>query len=387
MNVRMRVLGSVVGAAALMATGCGNLTIHSWVKVITDSSNGSIASATLGGVPVPINRLEGGFLGSIVVNTTKLPAPLDGTIAVDDVRIAGDTAPSIIGQICVWGNPASPSNGTIHLDILGASGSATLNLNINATASLSDMLGIPPSEISQSATFPLGSVGITQLLNATTTGSADGLFATSASFVGDTVLLGAPASFTLNLAVNNESSPPLFDTDLLSACSRHFNEQGKDIFYGVNSKSSYMLASGSDQPVAPLVIKLSDLGAHAGDQLKIARVGTYDDATELKDGTLTKVGAVFSSSSQVLAANQRNRIPGAIDAGTDVSTGSYTKCIIWPFCTTVPTDITQDFAVTSGPTVAVPTGAQYLIVAPIPDSLKWGDDSGFGLGVAITVNP
>jgi hypothetical protein len=338
--------------------------------------------------PIPINRLSGGFLGAIVLNTTTIPAPVDGTVSVDDVRIAGDTAPGLVpGAICVWGNPAVASTGTIHLDILGGSGSTTITLNIKATAGLSDLFGIPPVELSQTATFPLNGIGITQLLNAATTGSGDGLFNTGATFTGDTVLLGAPATFNLNLQVTNESTPPLFDADLLASCGPHFNEQGRDIFYGVNSKASYLLASGSDQPVAPTIIKLSDLGVHAGDQLKVARVGTYDDVTELRDGNLTKVGALFSSSNVVKADNQKARIPGAIDAGTDVTTGSYQKCIIWPFCTTTPTDIPQDFAVSTSATVTVPTGAQYLIVAPIPDSLKWGDDSGFGLGVALTRNP
>ncbi|MFI5315560.1 MAG: hypothetical protein ACHQ6T_07655 [Myxococcota bacterium] len=374
-------------AAALMATGCGKLTIRSWVNVDSADSDGFLATPILGPDPVEIHRLTGGFLGAIALNTTQLPGPLDGTISVDDVRIAGDTFPSIIGAICVWGDPAQASTGTIHLDVLGSTGSATLNLNLKSTGWALDILGLPPGLIAQSATFPLSGVGISQLLNASTSGSSDGLFATSASFVGDTNIFGAPASFSLDLVVNNESKPPLFDADLLDTCGKHFAEQGKDIFYGLNSKSSYLLASGSDQPTAPLVIKLADLGAKVGDNLKIDRVGTYDDTTELRDGNLTKVGALFSSSNVVNAANQLNRVPGAIDAGTDVSTGSYLHCIIFPFCTSVPTDITQDFAVTSGAMVKVPAGAQYLIVAPIPDSLTWGDNSGFGLGVAITVNP
>jgi hypothetical protein len=379
------VLGTVVGAAALMATGCGNLTIRSWVKVITATSTGSVQSPFLGTDPVQFARLQGGFLGRIVLDTRTIPAPVDGTLTVEDVRIGGIS--EILSTLCVWGNSALTSSGTVHLDILGGSGSATTNLNVKATTGLSDMAGFPPVELSQAATFPLNGVGISQLLNAASTGSPDGLFATSASFNGETVLFGAPAVFALSLNVTNESKPPLFDADVLAGCGAHFNEQGRDIFYGINSKSSYLLASGNDTPTAPLVIKLSDLGAHAGDTLKLARVGTYDDTLELKDGTLTKVGAVFSSSATVNAGKQRNRIPGAIDAGTDVTTGSYQKCIIWPFCTTTPTDITQDFAITSGPTVTIPTGALYLIVAPIPDSLSWGDNSGFGLGVAVTVNP
>jgi len=382
MKIRMRVLGTVVGAAALMATGCGNLTIRSWVKVITDESSGSI---TTGNMPIVINRLQGGFLGAIVLDTTSLPGPVDGSISVDDVRIAGDAGVPI-GAICVWGDPANASSGTINLNILAGQGSATITLNLKSTAAIADTVHIPPVFLSQTATFPLNGIGLTQLLNAASTGSGDGLFATSASFEGETVLLGQPATFGLELQVTNDSTPPLFDTDLLGKCGGHFNEQGKDIFYGVNVMASYLLAK-NDKPQPPTIIKLADIGAKAGDHLKVARVGTYNDKLELRDGTATKMAALFSSSSVVNKDNQRNRIPGAIDAGTDVTTPAYRVCIIWPFCTDTPTDIAEDFSVASSATVTIPTGAQYLIVAPTPDSLKWGDNSGFGLGVSLTVNP
>jgi hypothetical protein len=385
MKIRMRVLATVVCAAALTATGCGNLTIRSWVKLVTAESSGTVTAALLG-PPVPINRLQGGFLGAIVLDTTSLPGPVDGTVTVDDVRIAGDTAPSILGAVCIWGDPANPSSGTINLDILGGSGSTTLTLNLRASATLAERIGVPPVALSQTATFPLTGIGLTQLLNASVTGSGDGLFATGADFVGDTTIAGTPATFALTLKVNNDSTPPLFDADLLTKCGKHFNEQGRDIFYGVNSKGSYLLAK-SDQPVAPTVIALADIGAKPGNQLKIARVGTYNDATELRDGNATKMAAVFSSSNVVKSGKNKARIPGAIDAGTDVTTPAYVTCIIWPFCTSTATDIPEDFAVTNSPTVTIPAGAQYLIVAPTPDSLKWGDNSGFGLGVSLTVNP
>src|SRR6267142_6382584 len=137
MKTRMRVLGSVV-CAALMASGCGNLTVRSWVKVITAESSGSLSASVLGGVPIPITRLMGGFLGTIVLDTTTIPLPIDGTVAVDDVRIAGDTYPYITRAVCVWGNTAAPSTGTIDLDILGGSGSTTITLNLKATAWVSD---------------------------------------------------------------------------------------------------------------------------------------------------------------------------------------------------------------------------------------------------------
>ena len=92
---------------------------------------------------------------------------------------------------------------------------------------------------------------------------------------------------------------------------------------------------------------------------------------------------MFSSTNVVKKDNQRNRIPGAIDAGTDLSTPPHFLLLL-----PIPTDIPQDFAVTNSPTVTVPAGAQYLIVGTVPGTpLKWGDNSGFGLGVSLTVNP
>ena len=379
MTHRMRVLGLVLGASGLLVTGCGKLTIQSWVKVVSDQSSGSLQSDLLGPNAVPVNRLQGGFQGDIALNTTTLPAPLDGTVAVNDVRIAGDTNSattfSVVGMVCVWGDPNAPSSGTIHLDILGGTGSTTLTLNLRATASISDILGVPPVSLSQTATFPLNNIGLTQLLNATSTGSADGLFATSASFQGTTDLLGQPATFDLSLAVDNGSTPPAFDADLLAECGPHFAEQGRDIFYAINSKSSYLQVGLLDKAAAPLVIALSDLGAKPGDTLKLARVGTYDDITELKDGNNTSAGAVFSSSSTVNASSQKNRIPGAIQStAANYNTG-------------FPSDIPQDFSISGSPTVTIPAGAAYLIIGVVPPSRVWNDDSGFGFGVSLTVNP
>jgi hypothetical protein len=389
MNVRMRALSLVVSAAALFATGCGNLTIRTWVNVITDQSSGSLTTAAISGTPDQIDfaALQGGFLGAIVLDTTTLPGPVNGTIAIEDVRVLGSTPGTALGAVCIWGDTSNPSHGTANLDILGSEGSATITLNIKATTALSDLVNLDPSVISQTATFPLNGVGIAQLLNAASTGSSDGLFAASVSFAGETIVLDEPAEFALNLSVTNTSTPPSFDPALLSKCAKHFAEQGTDLFYGVNSKGSYLLANKGDHPQPPTIIKLADIGAVPGNTLKIARVGTYDDITELKDGNVTKVGAVFSSTNVVKADNKQNRIPGAIDAGTDVTTSPFVHCIIFPICTVVATDIPQDFAVTNSPTVTIPAGAQYLIVAPIPDSGVWGDNSGFGLGVSLTVNP
>ena len=386
-GMAFRSIGVAVGALALLTTGCGDLSIRTWVKVIQDQSNGQIESPAFQ-APVPITRLQGGFLGNLKVNTNSLPAPLDGTIGIDRVSVAG-LAGAPLGALCVWRNPNVASNGTVHLDILGGNSTVTLNLDVFAQAQFADTLGVPPSELQQNVTISLGGgLGLTQLLAASTSGSADGLFAANAPFVGDTEIIGNPAKFTLNLAVSNESTPPIFDADLNSFCgAKFFAQQGKDVFYGLNSKSSYLLANSGDSPTAPTVIPLADIGAHAGQKLKITRVGTFNDKTELKDGTDTKVTAVFSSSNVILEANKLHRVQGAINAGTDFRTGTYQSCFIWPFCIFNPTDIAEDFLVDPGATVTIPTGAQFLVVAPYPKSLNWGDDSGFGFGVTLEIVP
>jgi len=94
---------ALAGLAALLGTGCGNLTIRTWVTVIEDESSGEVQTGT--SRPVAISRLQGGFLAKVTVDTNQiLSGPLQGTIEIEDVRIAGQ-APGGIGQICTWGEP------------------------------------------------------------------------------------------------------------------------------------------------------------------------------------------------------------------------------------------------------------------------------------------
>lgn len=76
---------------------------------------------------------------------------------------------------------------------------------------------------------------------------------------------------------------------------------------------------------------------------------------------------VFSSSSTLLAATNQNRVPGAIDAGTDIVTAP-------THFGALATDIPQDFFISgAGTTLVIPTGAAYLFVAA-HDSL-YGDNT------------
>lgn len=373
--------------AAVVGTGCGKLTIRTWVQSTQGQSSGSILAPTINPQPYPISQLEGGFLGTIVLDTRDLPAPLKGTIAIDDVRLAGD-AGVLLGKLCVWGNPTAPSTGTVLLNLVGNDSNATVNLNVLATTGLSQLLQIPPAGLSQSATFPLGGgLSLNTFIDAGLSGNTDGLFVTSVNFEGESELAGSPIIFALNLSVTNLSTPPSFAASNLSFCAPYFNQQGRDIYYGMNVKGSYLRANAADAPSAPLIIKLADLGIGPGNKVKLTRVGAYSDITQLQDGDQTRLTAVFSSSSTILAKDTRYRVPGAIDAGTDVSTAPYWNCLIWPICRQVPTDISQDFRVDPNVTVTVPSGAQYLVVAPLPSSYAWADNLGFGFGVTIETVP
>jgi hypothetical protein len=376
---------ALAGLAALLGTGCGELTIRTWVTVVEDESSGQIQTGT--SAPVPVSRLQGGFLAAVTVDTNQiLSGPLQGTIEIEQVRIAGQ-APGGIGRICTWADPAGVSAGTVTLDLFGGPSGADLVLDLKASTFLNQLFGLPPIALEQPVSFDLGS-GFTldSLLAAASDGAADGLFATRAPFEGTSSIGGLPVRFLLDLAVTNGATPPLFDADLLENCSDFFDEQGEALFYGLNSKSSYLQAQAGDAPVAPLVIPLADLGAAPGDTLRLERVGTYSDLTLLKDGTDTALSGVFSSTSEVKAENLRTRVPGAVEAGPNVKTG-YWKCLIFPLCVFVSTDVPQDFPVAGSTDVVVPEGAQYLVLAPLPPAYTWNDNSGFGFGVDVTVNP
>jgi hypothetical protein len=104
------------------------------------------------------------------------------------------------------------------------------------------------------------------------------------------------------------------------------------------------------------------------------------------DGIDTSLTGIFSATSTVLGASVRTRVPGAIDAGADVQTG-FLSCLVPLLCQLISTDVPQDFRIGRSLDVVVPAGAAYLIVAPLPPSYVWSDNSGFGFGVNVTVNP
>jgi hypothetical protein len=366
-----------------LSTACGNLTIRTWVKVVEEESGGSVV---VGDGELALATVQGGFLAVARLDTRNLLQPLPGTITLEDVRIAA-SEPELLRQVCVWGNPTLPSTGTMTVDILGGGGS-TADITINLLATTFFTRNQPPVALSQPATFELGDgLSIDTLLAAQNSGSADGLFATEASFVGETTLGGLPVQFVLDLVISNDGTPPSFDADLLAFCGSRFEQQGRDLFFSVNSKSSYLLTADLDQTQPPLVIELADVGAAPGDVLRLRRIGTFADTTTLKDGKLTALAGVFSSNDTVLGMREEVRVPGAIDAGTDVSTGTVIHCELIIICLPTSTNIPQDFMIHPSVDVTVPAGATHLIAAPLSPGLLYRDNSGFGFGLSVEVLP
>jgi hypothetical protein len=364
-----------------LSTACGNMTIRTWVKVVEEESGGSVV---VGDGELVLASVQGGFLATARLNTQNLLAPLPGTISLDDVRIAA-SEPALLRQVCVWGNPLQGSTGTMTVDILGGGGSsAEITINLLATTWFSRSQ--PPVALSQEAVFELGDgLSIDTLLAAQTSGSADGLFATEATFSGESTISGLPVTFNLDLVISNDGTPPAFSPDLLSFCGSRFDQQGKDLFWSVNTKSSYLLTANLDQTQPPLVIELADIGAAPGDLVRLKRVGKFSPTTQLKDGRETALAGVFSSNGTVLGMNERVRVPGAIEAGADLTTGVVIHCELIILCLPTSTNIPQDFMIDPVTDIVVPAGATHLVAAPISPGLLYRDNSGFGFGLSVEV--
>jgi hypothetical protein len=118
-------------------------------------------------------------------------------------------------------------------------------------------------------------------------------------------------------------------------------------------------------------IDLVSLGFAPGDQVSMARIGSYrywPRSVGALDEALGMV-AVFSSTADLLANSNLNRVAGALDAGADVWTGD-------TFYGGLTTDISEDFDIPgSGVVAEIPLGAKYLFVSAA-DILFWDNQPG-----------
>ncbi len=148
----------------------------------------------------------------------------------------------------------------------------------------------------------------------------------------------------------------------------------KPLMVTVDSKATY-LHTTCDSPALPTVVDLAAFGLAPGDGLKL----TYSVAPPgfsfsgcggpFVGAEDTSILGVFSSSSTLLPPSAHPRVPGALEAGTDVSTGPTF------FCNEL-NDIPQDFRLfpPSGFTIQIPVGATHLFLG-INDSY-WADNCG-----------
>ncbi|MGH0034034.1 MAG: hypothetical protein ACQGVK_03315 [Myxococcota bacterium] len=377
--------------------GCGELTTRTWITIVEDESGGFVNVQFLGGPPVdyPIVRLQGGFLAEVVVNLADLPGPMTGSITLTDVRIAGQVE-GLVGRLCAWNDPSGTSEGSLVIDVLGGNAESTMELDALAFTDVQRVLNWEPMDFEQPIDFDLGAVfDLQAFADAFLTGSADELFATSAT-ISSTIVMPPPPEppaitsiFNLDASVTNGSEPPTIDDDLEAFCQERFATQGVGDRYVrmLNVKSSYLRHHGNDRPLDPLVLDLAALDAGPGDVLTLRNVGTFAAIPALKDGADTRLGGVFSSSDVVLPSEQLFRIPGAIDTGPELDTWVSIVCR-WGICTDHGgDDVPYDFPIDPQRTITVPTGAQYLIVAPVDGWRAWRDNLGLGFGLSVEVSP
>lgn len=130
--------------------------------------------------------------------------------------------------------------------------------------------------------------------------------------------------------------------------------------YLINSPATYLRANG-ETPFFSIPVDLIAAGFAPGQTVLLQRLGSYNDFGGPIPNAFGLTG-VFSSSNVLLPWPLLNRIPGAIDAGTD-----------WTSAPTqiggINTDIAEDFEIdnmagTMGPLlITIPIGAQYIFAA------------------------
>ncbi|MDX1530533.1 MAG: hypothetical protein R3362_03320, partial [Rhodothermales bacterium] len=132
------------------------------------------------------------------------------------------------------------------------------------------------------------------------------------------------------------------------------------------------------------VLRLADLGVVPGDELRLERLGEFqyegqDDVTLVRYRLL----AVFSASDAVRPTAERERVEGALDAGSDyVSMASHNDDL--------DTDIPEDFLVAGdGATtqVRVPERAAFLLFSPDDDYFADNLDEDADYRVCVTRLP
>ena len=134
----------------------------------------------------------------------------------------------------------------------------------------------------------------------------------------------------------------------------------------IDPMKTYLLTNndpwwGGSAPPGATPIVLNELGISGGDTIQLERLGDYYNGYAGYEGNVSSLDlfdamiGVFSNSETLLSSNIRDRVPGALDAGADLLTGS-------TLFGGIATDIAQDFGI-GNIFLQVPLGATHLFVA------------------------
>ena len=146
----------------------------------------------------------------------------------------------------------------------------------------------------------------------------------------------------------------------LAACDTTGTDSGYELLgtFDIDPAGTY-LRTNQDAASGPTTIDLSGLGVSPGDSIYVRILGEADldpaSAVGGEPGAASfTVAGVFSTSATLLASDQRERVPGAIDVGPDIATAPTA-------IGTLPTDIAQD-ALINRNAFRVPAGATTLFL-------------------------
>jgi len=138
----------------------------------------------------------------------------------------------------------------------------------------------------------------------------------------------------------------------------------------IDSRAAFIHTASADPSLPAAPIALGSLGIAPGDRIELTTLGDFDNGPR-GDIFKTSMG-IFSASPLLLAPSALNRVVDALDAGVDFISAP-------TFFGGEPTDVPQDFVITSGAfpggtiCVIVPRGATHLFISA-HDSL-YGDNS------------
>ena len=119
--------------------------------------------------------------------------------------------------------------------------------------------------------------------------------------------------------------------------------------------ASSFLRTSQEVPPPALAIDLGALNIAPGDTLLLEQLGAFRFSDGAAMDIATGMLGLFSSSDVLLDSSLLNRVPGAIDAGLDVDSGT-------TFFDGLPRDIPQDFLIEAATIVLVPENAAFLFV-------------------------